>query len=144
MIEAEKIRHRRWLYGILRRVELARWVMHDKHWHVERRWYARARALLLFWLGHETEVCAICGGKVGVVWWCEDQVLWETVTGWGDGGISCVQCFDDLARLHDQPLVQWTCRLHVARGYSEQEWQRIVKCNEQESRHRAAYNSGSS
>lgn len=129
LIEAWQIEHRPWLYFFLRRLELTRWSMRGKVLHPDARWYAR---LLLLWLaltGYETERCCFCGWKVGIVWWCDDQVLWETVTGWQNGeGISCIQCFNDRADRMNLPL-RWT--IGPLCGYTNDEWLRIVAANEQ-------------
>lgn len=132
MIEAEQVRHWPLAYFLLRRIELSRWSFRRKNWHPEHRWYARLRALVLILGGHETVICAICGGKVGVVWWCEDAVLWTTLTGWDDGGICCVQCFDDLARDRTPTFLQWSCGPHKPYGYSEEEWRRIILNNQRQ------------
>jgi hypothetical protein len=94
VIEAWQIEHRPWLYFFLRRFERVRWTLSVKAFHEESRWYARPLSLWLALIGYEAERCLFCGWKVGIVWWCEDQILWETVTGFKDGGgISCVGCF---------------------------------------------------
>lgn len=99
------------IYAIIRRVELTRYVFNSKSWHPSAKWTARVRALLLVLRGHETEICCYCGGKVGVVWWCQDSDLWSRLTGWEDGGISCVDCFDSLAQKAGL-LLQWAATVH--------------------------------
>lgn len=76
MIEAWQIEHRPILYFFFRRFELCRWTLRGKVFHPEARWYARLRALWLALTGYETERCSFCGGKVGVVWWCDSQEMW--------------------------------------------------------------------
>lgn len=128
MIEAWQIEHRPWLYFFLRRFELTRWTLRTKL-HPEARWYALALSLWLAITGYETERCCFCGWKVEVVWWCDDQVLWETVTGYQNGsGITCVKCFDKRAYEKGLPI-KW----HVGPlcGYTNDEWLRIVMANEQ-------------
>lgn len=81
-----------------------------KNWHPAAGLIARIRASVLILLGHETEICALCGGKVEVVWWCESHDLWTRLTGWSDGqGIVCISCFDELAE-RDGVILQWTPR----------------------------------
>lgn len=127
MIEAWQVEHRPWLYFFLRRFELTRWTLRGKVWHPETRWYARFLALYLAVTGYETERCMFCGWKVGVVWWCDDQVAWETVTGYSDGGgVSCMTCFDEKAQAKGLPL-KW--RVGPLRGYTEEEWWRIIQGN---------------
>lgn len=128
MIESWQIEHRPWLYFFLRRFELTRWTLRGKDFHKDARWYARILSLYLALIGYETERCLFCGWKVSVVWWCDDQVLWETVTGWKEGGgIACVNCFNERAEAQSFPL-----RWHVGplRGYTEDEWLRITEANQ--------------
>lgn len=81
-----------------------------KHWHPSAGLIARIRATVLIALGYETEICGLCGGKVEIVWWCEDEALWERLTGWANGsGIACIGCFDDLATREDL-ILQWVPR----------------------------------
>lgn len=80
-----------------------------KHWHSSAGRIARIKSTILIALGHETEICGLCGGKVGVVWWCE-EALWERLTGWPDGeGVACIGCFDDLAA-REGLIFQWVPR----------------------------------
>lgn len=70
---------------------------------------------------YETEICEECGGPVGLVWWCDDDELWERVTGQAKtlgsreaaGGIWCTPCFDAgskklgiVVRWHPRVLVE--------------------------------------
>lgn len=123
MIEAWQIEHRPVAYFFLRRFELARWTLFGKVFHKDARWYARLLALWLALTGYETERCLFCGWKVENVWWCDDQVLWTTVTGYEEGGISCARCFEQRARRMGI-LLQWRVSTHVP--YSEQEWRRMI------------------
>ena len=108
MIEAWTVEHRPWLYGIIRRVELSRWVFSRKNWHRTAPWWAPLRAWFLVLAGHETEICCLCGGKVGLVWWCPDDKLWAVLTGWTNGeGLSCARCFDALAQ-RNGIFLRWT------------------------------------
>lgn len=81
-----------------------------KHWHHSADLLARIRASLLILAGHETEICGICGGAVEVVWWCDDVELWSRLTGWGEGGVACVRCFDRLAE-RERLILQWVPRV---------------------------------
>lgn len=127
MIEAHQLEHRPWLYAIVRRVELVRWTLGGKVFHREARWYARLLALWLALTGYETERCLFCGWKVNHVWWCEDQILWGTVTGYMEGGgISCIDCFEKRASAMGFPL-RWKVRPLC--GYTNGEWLRIVEGN---------------
>lgn len=111
MIEAWTIEHRPWLYFFLRRFELCRYVLRKKSLHSEAGRLARARALCLVLTGHETEICCFCGGKVGVVWWCDDDKLWATVTSYEEGGgICCVDCFESRSTAKGIAL-RWSVRL---------------------------------
>lgn len=77
----------------LGRLGRVRWVF-LKHWHPKVRWYARVRAATLILCGHETEICGLCGGKVGLVWHAPDE-LWLSLSGFpGDAGVLCLPCFD--------------------------------------------------
>jgi hypothetical protein len=108
MKEAYEYRNSPLVYGIVRRIELAKWPFIGKWWHPNHRWYARPRALLLFLSGHETEVCYICGGKVGLVWWCADEKLWSELTGESNGGgTTCVNCFDRLCEESGKGFLRW-------------------------------------
>jgi hypothetical protein len=79
------------------------WVL-KKHWHPERRWYARTRAFILILLGHETEICGLCGGKIGVVWTANDPD-WRRLSGFpSDGGVLCVSCYDGQAKKRGESL----------------------------------------
>jgi len=105
MIEAWRFEHFPLLYAALRRLEMCGWVLRKKNWHSSASWRARVRALLLALRGYEYEVCAICGGRVGCVWHCDDH-SWRTVTGWTTNGVSCVRCFERLA--NDKGMfVEW-------------------------------------
>ena len=42
------------------------------------------------------EFCHRCGIRQPLIWWCEDNKLWEEVTG-SKNGIYCPKCFDCLA-----------------------------------------------
>lgn len=97
-MEAYDYRENTILYGILRRFELTRWCLKKKHMHKDAKWYARIRAIILVLRGHETEICCFCGAGVNLVWWCPYNDLWAKLTGWEDGGLSCIHCFDKLAR----------------------------------------------
>lgn len=131
MIESCQIEDRPWLYFFLRRFELVRWTLRGKVFHDDARWYARLVSLWLALAGYETERCLFCGWKVGVVWWCDDPVLWETVTGYTEGGgVSCIQCFADRAERQRLPL-KWT--VGPLCGYTEGEWQRIIRDHEKRS-----------
>lgn len=119
MREAWTLEHRPWLYFVLRRFELCRWAFGGKRFHPEARWYARLVALWFAVTGYETELCSFCGGKVGMVWWCDDQDLWESITGYENGGgISCVQCFDDRAE-RGRIYLKW--RVGPLSGYTDEE-----------------------
>jgi hypothetical protein len=108
MIEAWKIEHRPLPYAILRRFELCRWALQRKQFYPSAHWYARARALWIILWGHETEICAYCGGGVDAVWWCPDNKLWERLTGESDGGgVSCMRCFERRAR-EQNVFLKWT------------------------------------
>ncbi len=51
----------------------------------------------LTWIGlgrTMTEYCDDCGVKQPLVWWCEDEKLWNAVVG---KGALCPKCFDDRA-----------------------------------------------
>lgn len=116
MIEAWQIEHRPWLYFFLRRFELCRYVLRKKSFHLEARLSARVRALCLVLSGHETEICCFCGGKVGMVWWCDDDKLWAEVTGYREGGgICCVGCFEDRAT-SKEIFLQWSVALHEVKN----------------------------
>jgi hypothetical protein len=107
-MEAWQYEDKPWLYAILRRYELLRWVCRHKQLASFR---ARLRATLLVLRGHETEICSECGGAVGVVWWCDDNDLWERITGEQDGGgVWCVQCFDNKAVQH-KVYLRWKVTL---------------------------------
>lgn len=126
MIEAWQIEHRPWAYFFLRRFELIRWTLTTKL-HSEAKWYALPLSLWLAIIGHETERCCFCGWKVEVVWWCEDEIAWTTVTGYKDGGgISCVKCFDSRASTRKLSL-RWLATPLC--GYTDEEWQRIIQEN---------------
>lgn len=85
------------VYGIVRRIEMTKYVFNKKIWHKSAKWTAKARALWLVLIGHEAEMCLFCGGRVAFVWWCQDSILWTKLTGWQEGGICCMKCFDTLA-----------------------------------------------
>lgn len=88
----------RLLYGLVRRKEGIHWVFMRKIWHKDAKKSAKLRALLLVLKGYESEICTICGRAVEVVWWCEDNLLWEELTDYKNGGgVLCVRCFDDRA-----------------------------------------------
>lgn len=110
MIESWQIEHRPWLYFFLRRFELIRWTLFGKVFHKEARWYARLLSLYLAVTGFETERCLFCGWKVGVIWWCNDQELWSKITGYGEGGICCVRCFN-LRAEQKNVLLRWSVGL---------------------------------
>jgi hypothetical protein len=89
--------------------------MGGKHWHPKHKRLARLRAL--YWTLirlHETEICALCGGPVHIVFHVPDSI-WEAVTGYGGRrdteaapGVLCPPCVTDLAR--DAGLfLHWTC-----------------------------------
>lgn len=127
LIEAHQFEQRPWLYFFLRRFELTRWTLRTRL-HPEAKWYARLLALYLAITGFETERCCFCGWKVEVVWWCEDQILWETVTGYENGeGISCVACFSKRAGARSLPL-KW--KVGPLCGYTSEEWRRIIAAYE--------------
>jgi hypothetical protein len=60
------------------------------------------------------ERCQKCGGPVGLVWWCHDELLWEKVTGHpkpagsreSAAGHFCISCFDAAAR-KVCPWLEW-------------------------------------
>lgn len=92
------------LYRILGRIG---WAFRKKQF--SSRW-ARLRGVLLILSGHETEICSECGGAVGVVWWCDEQPLWEKVTGEMDGGGTwCPRCFHCAAKRQGEYL-RWAVR----------------------------------
>jgi hypothetical protein len=98
MIEAWEIEHRPWLYFFLRRFELLRWTWRRKTYRADAFWFARIRTTAWVLLGHETEICGRCGGRVNKVWWCDDPQLWIKVTGWNHGGgVLCSTCFEHFA-----------------------------------------------
>lgn len=139
MIEAWQIEHRPWLYFFLRRLELTRWTLRGKVLHEEAKWYARLLALYLALTGYETERCCFCGWKVGCVWWCDDQDVWATVTGWQDGdGVACLQCFNDRAesrsiylRFVAEPLRKRAPKEDESGGYTEAEWREMITKDEE-------------
>lgn len=100
----------------LRRLALARWSFTRKGWHPRHRRLARLRAL--YWVlvrGHDTEICARCGGRVHIVYIVPDEI-WQAATGWvpyssGESapGTLCPYCLDDLAREAGLPYLRWTC-----------------------------------
>jgi hypothetical protein len=117
MIEAWKIEHRPLLYAIVRRIGLWRWAFQDKQFYPSARWYARLQALWIILWGHETEICAYCGGGVDAVWWCPDNELWKQLTGEQEGGgVSCMRCFERRAR-EANIFLEWT-----ATADSYEEW----------------------
>ena len=67
-----------------------------KHWHPEAGLLARLRALAWILLGYEYEICGLCGGRVDVVWTASDGD-WQDLSGFEDGGVLCVGCFDTQA-----------------------------------------------
>lgn len=111
MIEAHSFERRPVVYFFLRRAELIRWTFRHKILHPEAKWYARALSLWLAIIGYETERCGVCGWKVGMVWWCDNPIMWVLVTGYSEGeGVLCMQCFDD--RAHKQGIyLQWRVEL---------------------------------
>lgn len=129
MIEAEQTKRHPWLYFLLRRLELARWTLSSKVFHRDAKWYARWLALYLALMGYEYERCCFCGWKVSVVWWCDDQVLWETVTGYTTNGVSCIQCFDERAERMGL-TVKW--QVGPLCGYTNEEWLRIIQDNQRQ------------
>lgn len=131
MIEAYQIEHRPFLYFFLRRFELVRWTLNGKVFHAEAKWYAPLLALLLALMGYEYERCCFCGWKVSVVWWCDDQILWETVTGYTTNGVLCIQCFDRHAERKGLS-VKW--QVGPLCGYTNEEWLRIIQDNQQQVR----------
>jgi hypothetical protein len=85
----------------------ALWVFR-RHWHPDKRPWARLRALLLILSDYETEICGRCGGKVGMVWHAPDE-LWLAGNGMGrDAGVLCVRCFNLLAERSGLSLY-WEC-----------------------------------
>jgi hypothetical protein len=107
-------------YFIVRRIELSRWVFRDKIWHPLATWRSRIRALILILRGHETEICCICGGAVGLVWWCKDNALWERLTEWKNGdGVCCIRCFDELAQ-NAGLLLLWSAGNHARQAGEEE------------------------
>lgn len=122
MIEAWQVEHRPLAYFFLRRFELVRWTLHGKVFHADAKWYARPRALWLALVGYESERCAFCGGKVGCVWWCDDPILWTTVTGYDENGVSCTSCFEKRAERKGITL-RW--RVDTLMPYTKDEWERL-------------------
>jgi len=73
------------------------WVFR-RHWHPKRRRFAHLRAL--WWIivrRHETEICGLCGGPVGLVWHAPDALWWERSGFPTDAGVLCIRCFDEQA-----------------------------------------------
>lgn len=62
----------------------------------------------------DSEICQDCGGPVGLVWWCHDDLLWEKVTGnpkpagsrESAAGVFCINCFDREAK-EVCPWIEW-------------------------------------
>lgn len=108
----------RWYdHPVARPFVLARYSFMRKFWHPRRQRLARIR--LLYWVlirRHETEICAMCGGPVRVVFHVPDAI-WEAATGYGgrrpDGesapGVLCIPCVSDLAEDAGLPFLRWTC-----------------------------------
>ncbi len=105
--------------ALVRRAEMIRYVFAGKNWHPKAGRWAKVRAFLLVISGHETEMCAICGRAVEMVWWCERDDLWAKLTGWqGGGGVCCVRCFSRLAE--DAGIcLQWSASMLVTRREKE-------------------------
>lgn len=107
-------------------LSLARWAITNKGWHPKAKRLARLRNL--YWVllrFHDTEICAICGGPVLVVYHAPDAI-WEAATGYGPRfpsgesapGCLCPRCLSDLAKEAGLPYLRWTCRTEdwVMRG----------------------------
>lgn len=75
-----------------------------KYWRNSGSLITRFRRWFLYRiLCYQTETCDKCGGKVNLVWWSKENLLWEevykTATGnsRGDSGLLCSKCFDKVA-----------------------------------------------
>lgn len=79
----------------------------------------------------EGEVCQRCDKEVGVVWHAPNK-LWRKVTGFREGGILCVRCFDDLVWERLGTFVYWSCSIRLypkhAIFHRLRHWLRSVSC----------------
>jgi hypothetical protein len=100
-------------------LSLARWSFTKKGWHPKAKRLARLRCL--YWTLirlHNTEICACCGGPVGLVYHAPDAI-WEAATGYGGRspggesahGVLCPQCLSQLAKEAGLPFLRWTCAI---------------------------------
>ena len=108
-----------WPENWVRRALLARYSFMRKGWHRRSRRLARLRAL--YWVlvrGHDSEICARCGGPVRVVFHVPDAI-WEAASGFlnaarspggeSGAGVLCIPCVDDLAHEAGLMVLIWTC-----------------------------------
>lgn len=108
-------------HGLPHQLSLTRWSFTKKGWHPQHKRLARLRCL--YWTViryHETEICAICGGPVRLVFHVPDEI-WAKVTGYGARhpsgeaapGILCPPCVDDLYEKATPRgaagFLRWTC-----------------------------------
>lgn len=77
--------------------------------------FRRTRVAFKVWLARHRliiEFCKECGRTQPLVWWCDDDALWERIWGTpGGGGVLCPGCFDRRATA-DGMLLIWRPEVH--------------------------------